>query len=61
MPPRYVLRGLPDAAALVLVDRAARAIEIVDIRNSYGGYDEESRWQELKEFAHAVAAAAGRP
>lgn len=61
VPPRYVLRGVPDAAALILVNHAVREIEIVDIRNSYGGYDEETQWQEIKEIALAVAEAARRP
>ncbi|MGB7035843.1 MAG: hypothetical protein WBD71_09965 [Xanthobacteraceae bacterium] len=52
---------MPDAAALILVNHAVREIEIVDIRNPYGGYDEEMQWQEIKELALAVAEAARRP
>lgn len=40
-PPRIVLRGVPDAAALLLVDHAARTLELIEIIDDYVETDEQ--------------------
>ena len=40
-PPRAVLRGVPDMAALVRVDRTQRIVRIVGIIDEYGGVDDQ--------------------
>jgi hypothetical protein len=45
-PPRAVLRGVPDAAALVLVDHQTRFLEIIEVVEEYGGADGRM-WDDL--------------
>jgi len=45
-PPRSVLRSVPDAAALVLVDRRAQAVEIIEVINDYFEANEQD-WLDL--------------
>jgi hypothetical protein len=59
VPPHYVLHTVPDAAALMRVDHAARAIDIANILDEYGGYDETAQWTAVKEMA-LTAAESGR-
>ena len=47
VPPRYVLRHLPDAAALVRVSHTRREIELVEVMEEYGGFDEDDQWKEI--------------
>ena len=42
---------MPDIAALVRVNHASRLIDIVEIIEEYGGYDEPDQWKELEELA----------
>lgn len=45
-PTRHVLRGVPDAAALVLVDYQVRCLEIIEVIPEYGG-DDGGPWNDL--------------
>lgn len=45
---------LPDAAALVRVDHGRRRIEIVHVRQDYGGYNESDQWAEITEVARQI-------
>jgi hypothetical protein len=47
VPSRYVLAHVPDCAALVRVNHASRKIDIVEIIDEYGGYDEPAQWNNL--------------
>jgi hypothetical protein len=58
VPQRYVLRHLPDLAAVVRVDHANTQIDIVTIIDVYGGQDEPAQWQAVQEIALAAATAA---
>jgi len=51
VPPRFVLAHVPDIAAPVRVNHASRLIDIVEIIEEYGGYDEPDQWKELEELA----------
>jgi hypothetical protein len=46
VPPRAVLRGVPDAAALLLIDSDLREIELLEIFPEFGG-DDSTSWTEL--------------
>lgn len=54
VPPRYVLVHVPDAAALIRVNHATRQIDIVEIFEEYGGYDEPAQWQNIRDAALAA-------
>jgi hypothetical protein len=54
VPPRYVLVHVPDAAALIRVNHASEQIDIVEIFEEYGGYDEPAQWQQVKDLALAA-------
>jgi hypothetical protein len=45
-PPRHILRGVPDAAALLLVDMQARTVEIIEVIDDYVETDEQD-WLDL--------------
>ena len=45
-PPRSVLRSVSDAAALVLVDRPVRTVEIIEVIDDYFESDEQD-WLDL--------------
>ena len=47
VPPRYVLLGVPDAAALLRVDHSARRIDLIEIIDDYGGPGEGAQWQQI--------------
>jgi hypothetical protein len=51
VPPRFVLVNLPDAAALIRIDHAAKTIEIVTIIELYGGRNEPAEWLEITRSA----------
>ena len=40
-PPRSILRGVPDAAALVLVNHRAQTIELIEVIDDYVETDEQ--------------------
>jgi hypothetical protein len=46
VPPRFTLRGVPDAAALVVIDMPSRTLRILDVRSIYGA-DDEIAWPKL--------------
>jgi hypothetical protein len=47
VPPRYVLRGVPDAAVLVRIDHGATKIDIIQVIGEYGGFGESGQWQQI--------------
>ena len=51
IPPRYILRMISDAAALVRVDHSVLEIEIILVRDEYGGPAEKAQWAEIKQIA----------
>lgn len=53
-PPRYVLRHMPDAVALLRVDHRKRTIELVHVIEDYGGAGEAAQWSEAQRVARAV-------
>jgi hypothetical protein len=53
-PPRYVLKHMPDAAALVRVDHRSRTIELIHIVEDYGGAGEVGQWNEAQRLASAA-------
>jgi hypothetical protein len=54
VPPRGVLAHVPDSAALIRVDHESERIEIIEIYEEYGGYDEPAQWMQLRERALAA-------
>ena len=54
VPPRAILRGVPDMGAVVLVDQRARVIRLLEIIEDYGG-DDHTQWRELTEHAERRA------
>ena len=53
-PPRYVLKHMPDAAALVRVDHGKRTIELIHLFVDYGGVGEAGQWSEAQRLARAT-------
>jgi hypothetical protein len=53
-PPRYVLKHMPDAAALVRVDHGRRTIELIHVFEDYGGAGEAAQWNEAQRWARAA-------
>jgi hypothetical protein len=53
-PPRYVLKHMADAAALVRVDHRKRTIELVHVFDDYGGAGEAAQWDEAQRLAGAA-------
>jgi hypothetical protein len=53
-PPRYVLKHMPDAAALVRVHHGRRTIELIHVFEDYGGAGEEAQWNEAQRLASAA-------
>jgi hypothetical protein len=51
VPPRFILRQLPSAAAMVRVNHAPREIRLTLIIEEYGGIDESAQWNEMRELA----------
>jgi hypothetical protein len=49
-PPRAVLRSVPDAGAILLVDRQARTVEIIEVIDDYFEASEQD-WLDLVERA----------
>lgn len=50
VPPRAILRGVPDMGGVVLVDRSAKLIRLVEVIEEYGG-DDDRQWRDLCERA----------
>jgi len=50
VPPRAILRGVPDMGAVVLVDHRSRVLRLLEVIEDYGG-DDQSQWRELTERA----------
>ena len=59
MPPRPILRGVADAAALLLVDRRARTVEIIEVINDYFEASEQD-WLDLRTRAERALQSHGR-
>ena len=49
-PPRSLLRAVPDAAALVLVDPQSRTLELIHVAQEYGA-DDAAAWPSLVALA----------
>ena len=49
-PPRAILRAVPDAAALLLIDRSAKTVELFEVIDDYVELDEQV-WLDLVERA----------
>jgi hypothetical protein len=60
VPPRPILRGVADAAALVLVDRRAKTVEIIEVINDYFEASEQD-WLDLRTRAERALQSHGRP
>jgi hypothetical protein len=56
VPPRYLLRDMPDAAALVRVDHVARTLVVMEVYDEYppGSDREEDAWARIIEAASAA-------
>jgi hypothetical protein len=50
-PPRYVLAHMPDAACLIRVDHVPRTIEVVHLKEEYGGIGESQQWNQIRIIA----------
>jgi hypothetical protein len=57
-PPRSVLRSVPDAAALVLVDRRAETVEIIEVIDDYVEANEQD-WLDVVARAERARSAHG--
>ena len=57
-PPRSLLRSVPDAAALVLVYRISRTVEIVEVIDDYFESSEQD-WRDLVARAERALASRG--
>jgi hypothetical protein len=53
-PPRYVMKHMPDAAALVRVDHGKRTIELIHVYGDYGGAGGVGQWNEAQRLARAA-------
>ena len=55
VPPRAVLRGVPDMGGMMLADQSARILRLHVVFEEYGG-DDDLQWSELTERAGRRAA-----
>ena len=55
-PPRHVLRAVPDAGALILVDHTKKIVRLVEVIEDYVEFDEQV-WPDLVGRAHGALAA----